>query len=321
MLDEIDKIGADYRGRPVRGAARGPRPRAELLLPRPLPGRHLRPVEGALHRDGERDRPDPPRVPRPHGGHSPVGLHRGGEGDRPPPPDPEAGATRTASPRPTSVHRRRVERMIEALHARGRACATSSARSARSAGRSRSRRRRARRAGTVIGDARRSRRCWGRSASCPRSGWQEDRVGVATGLAWTPVGGDILYVEAIAVRGKGDLRLTGSAGRGHEGVGAGRLSYVRARAAAARHPGRLLRDPRRSRPRSRRARLPRTGPRPGSRCSAMISCFTQPASRAARPGHDGRDHAAGRGAPGRRRSRRRCSPPGRRRSRPSSCRS
>jgi len=42
---------------------------------------------------------------------------------------------------------------------------------------------------------------------------QEDRIGVATGLAYTSVGGDILLVEAAAsVADKGDLRLTGSLG-------------------------------------------------------------------------------------------------------------
>src|SRR5439155_12254863 len=41
---------------------------------------------------------------------------------------------------------------------------------------------------------------------------KKDQVGVATGLAWTSTGGDILFVEAIAVRGKGSLRLTGQLG-------------------------------------------------------------------------------------------------------------
>ncbi len=36
--------------------------------------------------------------------------------------------------------------------------------------------------------------------------------GVATGLAWTPVGGDILFIEASAVPGKGRLTLTGQLG-------------------------------------------------------------------------------------------------------------
>jgi ATP-dependent Lon protease len=37
-------------------------------------------------------------------------------------------------------------------------------------------------------------------------------VGVVTGLAWTQVGGDILYVESILTPGKGDLHLTGNLG-------------------------------------------------------------------------------------------------------------
>ena len=40
-----------------------------------------------------------------------------------------------------------------------------------------------------------------------------DRVGVATGLAWTPVGGDLLFIEAAAVPGKGNLMLTGQLGK------------------------------------------------------------------------------------------------------------
>lgn len=40
----------------------------------------------------------------------------------------------------------------------------------------------------------------------------EDQVGVAPGLAWTPVGGDILYVEGRLMKGKGQLTLTGQLG-------------------------------------------------------------------------------------------------------------
>jgi len=36
--------------------------------------------------------------------------------------------------------------------------------------------------------------------------------GVATGLAWTPVGGDVLYIEASAYPGKGGLQITGQLG-------------------------------------------------------------------------------------------------------------
>ena len=39
-----------------------------------------------------------------------------------------------------------------------------------------------------------------------------ERPGIATGLAWTPVGGDVLYVEAAVLPGKGQLILTGQLG-------------------------------------------------------------------------------------------------------------
>src|SRR5216683_1168853 len=41
---------------------------------------------------------------------------------------------------------------------------------------------------------------------------REAEVGVATGLAWTPVGGDIMFIEAIQMPGKGQITLTGQLG-------------------------------------------------------------------------------------------------------------
>ena len=40
----------------------------------------------------------------------------------------------------------------------------------------------------------------------------EPKAGVVTGLAWTPVGGEILYIETLFTRGKGDLIITGQLG-------------------------------------------------------------------------------------------------------------
>jgi ATP-dependent Lon protease len=52
--------------------------------------------------------------------------------------------------------------------------------------------------------------------------------GVATGLAWTPVGGDVLFVEASAMPGKGKLTITGQLGDVMRESAQAALSYVRA---------------------------------------------------------------------------------------------
>ncbi len=70
----------------------------------------------------------------------------------------------------------------------------------------------------------------------PRYRWQvaeeEDEVGVATGLAATPFGGDILYVEAAVVPGRGRLILTGKLGEVMQESGQAALTYARSRAQA-----------------------------------------------------------------------------------------
>ncbi|MDY0384823.1 endopeptidase La [Trichlorobacter sp.] len=57
-----------------------------------------------------------------------------------------------------------------------------------------------------------------------------DRVGVVTGLAWTETGGDILFVEATAMPGKPELILTGSLGDVMKESARAALSYVQAHA-------------------------------------------------------------------------------------------
>ena len=54
--------------------------------------------------------------------------------------------------------------------------------------------------------------------------------GVATGLAWTPVGGDILFVEAAKMPGSGKLILTGQLGEVMRESAQAALSLVKARA-------------------------------------------------------------------------------------------
>jgi ATP-dependent Lon protease len=61
---------------------------------------------------------------------------------------------------------------------------------------------------------------------------REDEVGVATGLAFTPVGGEVLFVEARAVPGKGSLVLTGQLGDVMKESAQAAMTYARSRADA-----------------------------------------------------------------------------------------
>ncbi len=54
--------------------------------------------------------------------------------------------------------------------------------------------------------------------------------GVAIGLAWTPVGGDILYIEATSYKGKGGLQLSGQLGDVMKESAYAALSFIRAHA-------------------------------------------------------------------------------------------
>ena len=56
------------------------------------------------------------------------------------------------------------------------------------------------------------------------------RPGVATGLAWTPVGGEVLFIEATAMPGKGGLTITGQLGDVMKESAQAALSYVRSNA-------------------------------------------------------------------------------------------
>ena len=135
----------------------------------------------------------------------------------------------------------------------------------------------------------------------PTSSSSSDQVGVATGLAWTSVGGDILFVEALAVRGKGGLRLTGPARRRHEGVGAGG-AVLRARPRRRSSASRTT-SSRRTTSTSTcpEGAIPKDGPSAGITMADGDDLGLHAAPGAARRRDDGRDHAARRGPPDRRR--------------------
>jgi ATP-dependent Lon protease len=69
----------------------------------------------------------------------------------------------------------------------------------------------------------------------PKHHWNEaernSQVGVATGLAWTEAGGDVLPVEVTTMKGKGNLTLTGQLGDVMKESAQAGFSYIRSRAA------------------------------------------------------------------------------------------
>ena len=238
--------------RPVLRPPRGPRPRAEQDVPRPLPRRELRPLEGPLHHDRERPRHDPAGLPRPDGGHPPLGLHARGEAR-----DREGGTDPEAAQGERPARRTRID-----VHA-----TTRSARSSRTT--------RARRASAASS---------ARSASCCRKVAVRWASGKKTQVDVTPRRGQGVprHPEVPRRRGaphrpgrrgdgprldgrrrrrphrrgasrarQGPPPADGPARRRHEGVRAGR-AHVRALPRRAARPRRgLLRDARRPRPRPR----------------------------------------------------------------------
>jgi ATP-dependent Lon protease len=67
----------------------------------------------------------------------------------------------------------------------------------------------------------------GRRKVKPDAPRRTSAAGVATGLAWTPVGGDVLYIEATAYPGKGGLQITGQLGDVMRESAQAALSYVK----------------------------------------------------------------------------------------------
>jgi len=59
---------------------------------------------------------------------------------------------------------------------------------------------------------------------------KKDQIGVVTGLAWTAVGGDIMFIEALRTKGKGKLALTGQLGEVMQESAQAAYSFAKARA-------------------------------------------------------------------------------------------
>lgn len=72
----------------------------------------------------------------------------------------------------------------------------------------------------------------GRPKLHPEKAAAADQLGTATGMYYTPMGGDIMFVEATTMRGKGELVLTGQLGDVMKESARAAWSYARAHAAA-----------------------------------------------------------------------------------------
>ena len=155
--------------------------------------------------------------------------------------------------------------------------------------------------GPIRIDARRSRR---RSSGPPQF---ENEVamrtsvpGVATGLAWTPVGGDILFIEATRTAGQRPADPDRPARRRDEGERAGGAQHRQEPRRRARHRRRRASRRATSTSTCRRARSPKDGPSAGvAMFMALVSLMTDRTD-PQRHRHDRRDQPARPGAAGRR---------------------
>lgn len=64
----------------------------------------------------------------------------------------------------------------------------------------------------------------------PEEEMKKDVIGVATGLAWTEAGGDVIFIEATMMKGKGNLTLTGQLGDVMKESAHAALSYIKSKA-------------------------------------------------------------------------------------------
>ncbi len=191
--------------RPGVGAARGARSRAEQHVLGSLPRGPVRPVEGDVHRDRQPARPDPVGAARPPGDHRAARLHAPGE-----------EAHRAQLPRAQAARRSTASRTTTSRSPTRRS-SRSSTRYTREAGvrnlereigsrvprASRSRSPRATAQGPRRSSAPpRSRSILGPTKYVSEVAERTAEPGVATGLAWTAVGGDILFIEATRCRAR-----------------------------------------------------------------------------------------------------------------------
>ena len=280
LLDEVDKLGVGWHGLARSGAARGARPRAEQDVHRSLPrdpvrlcrrcSSSARPTTSSASRRPLRDRleiielsgytaDEKLHIAKQHLIPKQLKAHAIGSG------------TLTITDEALACHRAGLHPRSRRAAARPRDHQAVPRAGARSGASERRRNRTSSTSRRAI-----SSKYLGKARFFSEVAERTSVPGVATGLAWTPVGGDILFIETSRMPGKGRVEITGQLGDVMKESAKAALSYVRSHAERAR---------RRHRSRSRRrtctstcrpAACRRTGLRRASRCS--------PRSRRSSPG-------------------------------------
>ena len=119
----------------------------------------------------------------------------------------------------------------------------------------------------------------GRPKVRPERAAPTDAVGTATGMYYTPTGGDIMFVEASLMPGKGELVLTGHLGDVMKESARAALTYAKTHAAALGVPEDALRD-REVHVHVPAGAIPKDGPSAGvTMATALVSAMTQRAAR------------------------------------------
>ena len=124
--------------------------------------------------------------------------------------------------------------------------------------------------------------------------------GVATGLAYTAVGGDVLFIEATAYPGEGKLTITGQLGDVMRESAQAALSWVRSHARRARRRPAAGSPSTTSTSTCRPGAVPKDGPSAGITIATAIASLAPGPARLGGRRHDRRDHADRPGAADRR---------------------